>query len=127
MDNEIIAKLEEAHYKSNEIEEKTGFVEQEINEMEKFEKAVSEIESSKENEILASIGKGVFIKSEIKERKLFIDVGKGIFVRKDISEAKEIVENQIKRLVEMKKELDNQSFLIENEMRRLIEEAEADK
>lgn len=121
MNNEMMARLEEVHYLSKDIEEKLGLVDQELAEMRKFEEAVTELDKTKEKEILASLGKGVYVKSEIKEDKLLIDVGRGVYVKKTTSQAKEIVEGQIKRLIEMRSGLVEQLSMLESEMREMVE------
>jgi prefoldin alpha subunit len=120
MDEELILKLQESHGQSKEVEEKINLVDQHINDLTNFEKSINELESTKESEILASVGKGVYIKSEIKERKLFVDVGSGILVRKEVGEAKDIVGKQIKKLIEMKQDLSMQFSALDEEMKLLM-------
>jgi prefoldin alpha subunit len=121
MDEELILKLQEYHGRSKEIEEKINLVEQHINELGSFGNNIDELEATQEKEILASVGKGVYIKSEIKDKKLFVDVGAGILIRKDIKEAKDIVEKQVKKLIEMKQDLHMQFSAIDAEMKSIIE------
>ena len=80
MDVELLMNLEKASQQSREIEEKLKVVEQQVAELESFRVSLDALKNSDEKEILASLGRGVFVKSDIKDEKFFVDVGSGIFV-----------------------------------------------
>ena len=65
-----------------------------------------DIKNSKGKEILASIGKGIFVKAQLLSEELTVDVGGNNFVKKDIPETKKLIETQIKKLQDIKKELE---------------------
>ena len=124
MDDELIIKLQETHRQSQEIEEKFKVVEQQLDELQKFASSLEDLDKNSNKEILASLGKGVYIKSDIKDEKLFVDVGSGILVRKSIEESRQVVEEQSKKLNEMKIQLVAGNETIAEKMRGLIEKVE---
>lgn len=58
-------------------------------------------------EIFASVGKGIFVKAKLISEELNVDVGNGNFVKKSIPETKELIEEQIKKLEQVKEELEH--------------------
>ncbi len=81
-------------------------------------------ESSEGKEILAPIGKGIFINAKLLSEKLIVDIGCGNFVEKNIPETKKILEGQIKKLEEVKKEIESNLKQLEYEITRIIDESE---
>jgi prefoldin alpha subunit len=127
MEEEIMFKLHQAHEQSKDIEGKMQIVEQQISELQKFGQTLSDLGENPNKEILAPLGKGVFIKSDIKDDKLFVDVGSGVLLKKSVDEAKNIIEEQKNRLNGMKTHLIMENDSLAESMRGLIEEAEKSK
>ena len=121
---ELISSLGQKYEYGKEIEEKLNLIEQQLSELEKFKSNLATLDESKEREFLASLGKGVFIKSEIMDKILFVDVGSGVLIKKTTTEAKEVVEDQMKKILEIRIELQKQIELINRELQNLIKEIE---
>jgi prefoldin alpha subunit len=124
---ELMMELYKAQQQSKDLEEKMKMVEQQLTELQHFSFNLEELKNKKENEMLASLGKGVFIKTEIKDDKLFVDVGNGVFLRKTLDEANEVVADQIKKLSEMKLQLAEENESINVGVRKIVEDAEKTK
>ena len=124
MNDELIIKLQETHQQSQEIEEKFKVVEQQLDELQKFASSLEDLDKNSNKEILASLGKGVYIKSDIKDEKLFVDVGSGVLVRKSIEESRQVVEEQSKKLNEIRIQLVVENETIAEKMQGLIEKVE---
>lgn len=122
MDQKISIKLEQLNRQAQEFEEKINIVEQQLLELLKFEKSLKDLESSEEKEILAPLGKGVFIEADMKKTKMFVEVGSGIFVKKNLEESKKIAEHQIKKLREIKNHLSVQRENLNQNMKKILEE-----
>ena len=105
MDMDMIYRAQMLQKESEESERNLQMVEEQISELELFEKNLGELKDSKGKEMLASLGKGVYIKSDIKEEKLFVEVGAGVVVRKTREETKKTIEGQIRRLKEVRIQL----------------------
>jgi len=124
MDMELIQTASELHQQSQELEEKVGFIQNQISELEDFTKSLNSIISTKETSMLSSLGKGVFVKTNLEEKKLFVEVGSGIIVRKTPEETKEVIQNQIKRLLQLKVQLSSQLDSLQSQLRIMIEQIE---
>jgi len=122
MNQEISFKLEELNRQSQEISERLKIVGQQLLELQNFERNLAELENSKETEVLASLGKGVFIKTDMKKEDLFVEVGSGILVKKSLEESKKIAKQQSKKLNEMKMQLSVQNASISEKMKSLLHE-----
>ena len=67
-------KLQATHQQSQEIEEKFKIVEQQLSELELFSVNLDDLKKNKSKEMLAPLGKGVYLKAEAKEDKFFVEV-----------------------------------------------------
>jgi prefoldin alpha subunit len=124
---ELMMELYRSQEQSKEIEEKMKIVEQQLTELQQFSNSLEELNENKSKEMLASLGKGVYIKSKVQEGKLFVDVGSGILLRKSITEAKEVVKDQVKKLGEMKIQLVSEGEALHDGIRKLVADAEKAK
>jgi prefoldin alpha subunit len=124
MDQEVVMKLERSYQQSREIEEKLGIVEQQVNELQMFETNLKELESIPNKEMLASLGKGVFVKADMKEKKLYVDVGSGVLIKKTPAEALVVVKDQMEKLGEMQAQLQGQYEVLSGELQALMRKAE---
>jgi len=121
MNQELMFELEELNKHSKDNEERLRIVEQQILELRSFEKNLGELETNKNKEILASLGKGIFVKADLKEEKLFLEVGSGILVKKSLGDSKKIAEHQTKKLLEMKTQLLSENESLNEKMRVALE------
>jgi len=88
------------------IEQHVQMIDQQINELQEIRKSVEGIKSGKDNqEILANLGKGIFIKAEVKSKELLVNIGKDVIIKKSPEETIQIIDNQLIRLNEGKEEL----------------------
>ena len=124
MDMELIQTASALHQQSQELEEKLGFIQNQISELEEFTNSLNSIISTKETSMLSSLGKCVFVKTNLEEKKLFVEVGSGIVVRKTPEETKEVIQNQIKRLLQLKVQLSSQLDSLQSQLRIMIEQIE---
>jgi|TARA_B100000315_G_scaffold101489_1_gene93253 prefoldin alpha subunit len=121
MNQELMFELEGLNKQSQENEERLKIVEQQIAELQGFEKNLGELETNKNKEVLASLGKGVFIKADLREEDLFVEVGSGILVKKSLGDSKKIAEQQNRKLLEMKTQLLSENESISEKMRKALE------
>jgi len=124
MNQELMFELEGLNRQSKDNEERLKIVEQQILELKSFENNLGELENNKNKEVLASLGKGVFIKADLKEEDLFVEVGSGILVKKSLGDSKKIAEQQTKKLLEMKNQLLSENESISEKMKTALEKIE---
>ncbi len=116
--------LEEENKK---LEQYLQSIDQQIMAFYSLKENVNEISKHK-GEILASVGPGIFVKSELKGKKVLVNVGEGIVIEKESKDAEKIIEKQVKKLDDAKKEIEkaiSRNFdlmiKIENDLRKLVE------
>ena len=97
---EIIMQLSMLQQQAEQYEQKINMINQQINEFEALKLALDNIEDKKE--ILANMGKGVFVNAELKSKELLVNIGNNIVVKKTAKETKEVIDKQINQLSEIK-------------------------
>ena len=117
---EILFKISMFEQHIGNLRQQLSAVEESLIYLESLNSGLEDIKNSKGKEILASIGKGIFVKAQLLSEELTVDVGGRNFVKKDISETKKIIEEQIKKLGEIKKELEEKIEEINKEMISLL-------
>jgi len=125
LDQETVYKISAFEQQAGELEQNIEFVEKQIHELNQFLESLDSIAKSKETEMLSSLGKGVFVKTEIKDKKLYVDAGAGVIIRKTPEEAAKIIESQVEKLNELKSQLISQRELYAHAMQELIRDIEA--
>lgn len=105
MNQELIARAQNLEQESQQAEETLKFVDNKIAELENFSKIINDFESSKDKEMLSSIGSGVYAKAELKDKELFVNVGAGVLVKKTPKQAQDVVQSQIKQLAEARTQI----------------------
>lgn len=120
---ELIMKLSMLQEEGKKLEEEINLINNKISEFVIMKNALDKIKNNEE--ILAPIGQGVFVKSLIKEEKLFMNIGNNIVVRKSPKQAGEIIEKQIVKLEAMRKQLFHEIEHLNHEMIQLIEKAQS--
>lgn len=122
---QILEKALQLRQQSEETEQQLGFVNEQLEEMDKFYEKLKMLEDSSEKEILAPLGRGVYIKSERNvEEKLFVEAGAGVVVRKTPSEAREVVKEQMEKFKEARMQLLGQLQEYSQEFAQMLGEIE---
>jgi prefoldin alpha subunit len=124
---EILFKLSLIEQRSQEIKQQIEAVDNQVSELENLKSCFKNIEKSKNKEMLANLGRGVFIKTKIDDEKLFVNVGSKIVVRKTPEEASKIIDGQIKEMNELKEEFVHNLEHLNSELAELVDEAKEEK
>lgn len=118
---EVILKLGMLEQDMRQLQQQLQSVEKGINDLELLNLGLEEIKGSKDKEILAQIGRGIYIKAKILSEKLTVNIGNDNFVNKNVSETKELIKEQIKKLKEVEKELESNIEVINNEFMGMVQ------
>ncbi|MBU2562382.1 MAG: prefoldin subunit alpha [Nanoarchaeota archaeon] len=119
---EMIFKFSMFEQQIQQIQQQLQAIEQGILEMTSLSIGLDELVNAKGKEILSPIGRGIFVKALVNSEDLTVDIGGKIFVKKNIPETKKIINEQIKKLEEIKEELNNSSENIKKDLTKLVEE-----
>jgi len=118
--------------KEQELQFKFGMLEQQImaiqQQLQAVEQALMDITSlnlgldeiKKDKEILAPIGRGIFTKAKLISEDLTVDVGGKNYVKKSIPDTKKLIQEQIKKLEEVKKSLNLELEKINEEITNVM-------
>jgi len=105
MNQEQLIQLQIIEQEAQQLEQQSQIIEQNIIEMQNLNNSLEELEKTDKKEILANIGRGIYIPAEIKDKNLTVEVGNKVFVKKSIPETKKIVEEQIEKLDEAREQI----------------------
>jgi len=124
MNQEIIIKMQMIEQEGVQLQEKMQVMDQNIQEMHAIKTSLDNIESNNEGEMLSNLGKGIFIKTKILEKDIFVNAGKEVVVKKTIPETKQILDDQIQKLIIGKEEIMKKLEQLQLEMQKIIQEAQ---
>ena len=84
------------------LQQQLQAVDQAIMEIELLEKGLNDLIGKKDSEILSPLGKGIFAKTKLLSEELVVDVGGKNFVSKSIPETQKLIQDQLKKLKQVK-------------------------
>ncbi len=119
-EQELMLKLGMFEQQIQQLQQQLQAVEQGIVELNSLNFGLDELKNGKGKDILSPIGRGIFVKTKLLSEELTVDIGGKNFVNKSIPETKKIVEEQIKKLGEIKNELEKNLENINSEIREVI-------
>ncbi|MFA7707802.1 MAG: prefoldin subunit alpha [Candidatus Pacearchaeota archaeon] len=99
MEQQQIIQMQALEQEADALNQQLQMIEQNLSEIQELKVGLEEIEKKENKEILTNLGKRIYLPVEIKDKNLFVEVGKGNFVKKTIPETKELIEEQIKKLI----------------------------
>lgn len=99
-------------------------VEQQITELSSFTSYLTTLNTLKEKdtEILASIGKGIYAKTNLINKDLYVEVGSGVVLKKTPADVQKVIDNQTKKLKEIRLQLINQREICLHTFQEILEE-----
>ena len=105
---------------AGQIEQQLVMIEQQIAELQNLKIALGEIEKAKEkDEILASLGKNIFIRTALLSKDLLVNVGAKTAVKKTASEVQEIIDRDLIKISQVREQLAKEFERIVLEMQKL--------
>lgn len=121
---ELIFKLNMFEQQVKQLQQQIRAIEQSIVELNSLHLELDEINEGKGKEILASVGRGIFVKAKLLSGELIVDVGGRNFVKKNVSETKQIIEEQINKLNEVKESLRDNLDKVSEDIQKVLGEAQ---
>lgn len=108
------------------IQEQQQAVEQAIIELGSLNLGLEELIGKKDNEIMAPIGRGIYANAKLLSEDLLVDVGEKNFIKKTIPETQKILQEQLKKLEQVKEELNGELEKINTELTTVFMEHQKD-
>lgn len=119
---ELIYRIQVMEQHMQQMQQQSQAIESGISELESLNRGLDEIPNSEGKEILAQIGKGIYVKAKLSSKEILVNVGEGNFVGKSVEETKKLIQRQIEKLNEMKKDLEKKMEMTNQEFMKLIEQ-----
>jgi len=102
------------------LNQQLQMIEQSVVEMQDLELSLVDLEKDESKDILANLGKGIYIPVEIKDKKLIVEVGKKNFVKKTIPETKDLITEQLTKLVAAKSQTLERLESLQKEIQQIM-------
>lgn len=124
MNEEIMYQVQLLQQEAEKINSQLETVDQQITELSSFTSYLSTLNTlkDKETEILASIGKGIYTKTNLINKDLYVEVGSGVILKKTPAQVSEVIEGQTKKLREIRIQLLSQKEICLRAFQQLLEE-----
>lgn len=122
--DEMMIKFSIFEQQIRQIQQQIEVIERNIIDINSLNFGLDELKGAEGKEILAQIGKNIFVKTKLLSEDLIVDIGGGNFVKKDIESTKKIIGEQIKKLEKIRDELNSALENLSNEMTKMIIEVQ---
>jgi len=117
---EFLYKLSIFEKQIEQLNQQLQLIEKSILNLNSLNFGMDEIKGSVGKEVLAQLGRGIFVKTKLISEELIVDVGNKNFVKKSVPETKKIIKEQIEKLNQLKKELEDKIEEIDKEVAELV-------
>ena len=124
---ELMVKFQVFEKQINELQQQISAIDQGIMEIGSLKIGLDELNDSENNEIMAQVGRGMFVKAKILDKNLLVDIGNGNFVKKSPEDAKKIIDRQTEKLENIKREMEKNLENIGKELTREMQESQKEK
>ena len=120
---ELLFKLSMFEQQIQNLQQQLRAVEEGMIDIGTLKEGLDEIKNSVGREIVAPLGRGIFVNAKLSSDDLIVDVGGRNLVKKSVQETKEIIGEQLKKLEEIRKEINLKLDETDKELTRIISEA----
>jgi len=124
---ELIYKLSVLQQQAQQIDQQLQIIGQNINDLSSLKLNLESLKGSKGKEILAMIGRGIFVKSKILSEDLTVDIGGKNFVKKNIPETQKLIQKQIEKMSDVKHQLVDEMEKINIQLQDVVKDIEKER
>jgi len=121
---ELMMKFQMFEQQINQIQQQLQMIEENIGELGNLNLGIEALKGKKGEEILAPIGRGIFVNAKLESEDLTVDVGGKNFVKKNIDDTRELISEQVKKLQDAKAQLEGSLEGINQEMVKLMSDVQ---
>ena len=121
---ELMMKFQMFEQQINQINQQLQAVEQAMMELANIHAGLNDLIGAKGKEMMAPIGRGIFVKSKLLDEELTVDIGEKTFVKKSIPETQKILKDQISKLQEAQEQLNCNLEEINQELTKTFMESQ---
>src|SRR6056297_138457 len=113
---ELNQKFQEYEQQIQQLQQQLQSVEYALKDMNNIDLGLDELVGKKDKEILAPVGRGIYVKAKLLSEELTVDIGGKNYVKKSIPDTKKILQQQINKLKNVQEELNDKLKEINNEL-----------
>ncbi len=124
MDKDKILKLQIIEEEINEIDDKLKFIEGDLSSIKELKDDLKEIKKTKEEIAWVELKKGIYMPIKIIKGKLLIRLTNKEFIKKPIDETIDLIDENLKKLIETKSFFLEKFGDLESQINGLIEDKE---
>ena len=117
---EIINQLGMIEHQMRNLREQLMAVDKGIVELGSLNIGLDDLKGSEGKEIIALLGKGIFVKTKLISENLIVDIGNKNLIKKNIPDTQELIKKQIKNLETAKEEINENLDLISKEAEKVM-------
>ena len=121
---ELMFKLQMFEQQIQGIQQQMQAVEKAIIDMDALNLGLDELKGKKDQEIMASIGRGIFVKAKLLSEDLTVDIGRKNFVKKSIPDTQKIIAEQVEKLNDAKNDLEKAMENINEDLTKTMLESQ---
>lgn len=119
---ERMMRLNMLEQEAKQFEQQIMYIEQQIMELRLLSLNLEEIDKAKpKSEILASLGRNIFLKTELVSKELYVDIGSKTVVKKNIVDTRHIIDNDVSQLEKAKENIRKEFERIVGEMTHMMQ------
>lgn len=119
MNEEYIVRLSVMQQQAEKIQEQIELVNSQMQDLDSLKSSLANLDKG---EILANIGRGIFVKAEIKNKDLYVNIGEKVVVKKNTEETQDMIGKQMINLENIKNQLLDDLQGINRQLQSLINE-----
>jgi len=120
MNQEQIIQMQMIEQEGWQLNQQLQLIEQNIQEIQELKDSLTEIEVGESKEILVNLGKKIYLPVEMKDEKLIVEVGRGNYVEKDVPATKEVIDDQMRKLIVGRAEITGRLEELQGEIEKLM-------
>lgn len=102
------------------LEQQLQLIDQQTSELNAVLESVKIIQEGKNKELLANLGKGIFVRADLKEKDLLVNIGKDVIVKKTPEQTIRVIEDQLGKLAVGKEQFVARIAELQMEMQNLL-------
>lgn len=104
------------------LQEQLRAVEQAIYDMSVISSGLEELKGKTGEEIMAQVGRGIFVKAKLVSEKILVDIGEGKLVEKTIDDTRDMILEQKEKIRKMQDELEGEMEKVNQEITKTMQE-----
>lgn len=121
---ELMFKVSMFEQQIQQLHQQLQLVEKNVLDLDSLAFGMDELRGSVGKEVLAQLGRGIFVKTNMTSEELIVDVGNKNFVKKSITDTKKLIKKQIEKLHQIEEELKDKIEEINKEATELVLETQ---